>query len=242
MAQKITPRRNLFESERRFRLLVEGVVDYAIYMLDPSGIVSNWNAGARRIKGYEAAEVVGRHFEMFYLPEDRAAGMPARSLANRARERQVRGRRLAPAQGWHEIPRLRRHRRDLRSGRTDRFCQDHARHYRASQCPGGARAPAKGNSGCWSPALRTMRSYMLDPNGIVTNWNIGGQRIKGYLPEEIIGQHFSRFYSEADQAAGRPARALQTGEGAGPLRRGRLARPQGRHLLLGQRRDRCDPR
>ena len=51
--------------------------------------------------------------------------------------------------------------------------------------------------------------YMLDPNGIVTNWNAGGQRIKGYLPEEIIGQHFSRFYSAADQAAGRPARALR---------------------------------
>jgi PAS domain S-box-containing protein len=51
--------------------------------------------------------------------------------------------------------------------------------------------------------------YMLDPNGIVTNWNAGGQRIKGYSPEEIIGQHFSRFYSDADQAAGRPARALQ---------------------------------
>src|SRR4030088_2761198 len=51
--------------------------------------------------------------------------------------------------------------------------------------------------------------YMLDRNGVVTNWNAGGQRIKGYLPEEIIGQHFSRFYSSADQAAGRPARALQ---------------------------------
>ena len=94
MARKITPQRNLFESERRFRLLVEGVIDYAIYMLDPSGIVSNWNAGARRIKGYEAAEVVGRHFGMFYLPEDRAAGMPARSLQT-AREN---GR--FEAEGW----------------------------------------------------------------------------------------------------------------------------------------------
>jgi len=47
---------------------------------------------------------------------------------------------------------------------------------------------------------------MLDPNGIVTNWNVGGQRIKGYAPEEIIGQHFSKFYSDADRASGRPAR------------------------------------
>ena len=54
MARNGTPQRGLFESERRFRLLVEGVVDYAIYMLDPDGIVTNWNAGAKRIKGYEA--------------------------------------------------------------------------------------------------------------------------------------------------------------------------------------------
>src|ERR1700710_1586815 len=85
MAGNDTPRRGLFESERRFRLLGEGVVDYAIYMLDPEGIVSNWNAGARRIKGYDAVDVVGHHFGMFYSPEDRAAGMPARALAT-ARE------------------------------------------------------------------------------------------------------------------------------------------------------------
>src|SRR5436189_5077636 len=81
MARNGTQQRGVFESERRFRLLVEGVVDYAICMLDPNGIVTNWNAGAKRIKGYEAAEVIGRHFGMFYSAEDREAGMPARSLA-----------------------------------------------------------------------------------------------------------------------------------------------------------------
>jgi len=63
-----TPQTNLFESERRFRLLVEGVTDYAIYLLDPSGIVTNWNAGAERIKGYTAAEAIGKHFRTFYSP------------------------------------------------------------------------------------------------------------------------------------------------------------------------------
>src|SRR6266481_5023278 len=86
MVQSSTQQRSLFDSERRFRQLVEGVVDYAIYMLNPDGIITNWNAGARRIKGYEADEVIGRHFGMFYLPEDRAAGMPARSIAT-AREK-----------------------------------------------------------------------------------------------------------------------------------------------------------
>jgi PAS domain S-box-containing protein len=222
MARKITPKRNLFESERRFRLLVEGVTDYAIYMLDPNGIISNWNAGARRIKGYEAAEVIGRHFGMFYLPEDREAGMPARSLQT-ARENS-----RFEAEGW----RLRKDgTKFLASVVIDAI-------YEAGELVGFAKITrditerAKAQA-----ALRTSESqfrllvsgvtdyalYMLDPNGIVTNWNIGGQRIKGYLPEEIIGQHFSRFYSEADQAAGRPARAL------------RLAREHGRYEEEGWR-------
>jgi PAS domain S-box-containing protein len=208
MAGNDTPRRGLFESERRFRLLVEGVVDYAIYMLDPDGIISNWNAGARRIKGYDAADVVGKYFGMFYLPEDREAGMPARSLAA-AREHGK-----FEAEGWRlrkdgskflasvvidaiyeegELIGFAKITRDI----TDRnmaaeALKESERHFRLLV------------SGVTDYAL-----YMLDPTGIVTNWNAGGQRIKGYMPEEIIGQHFSRFYSAADQAAGRPARALR---------------------------------
>jgi PAS domain S-box-containing protein len=74
----------LLESERS--LLIDGVVDYAIYMLDPSGIIRNWNRGARRIKGYEAEEVVGRHFACFFTEEDRAANVPQRSLEIAARD------------------------------------------------------------------------------------------------------------------------------------------------------------
>jgi PAS domain S-box-containing protein len=222
MARKPTSQRNLFESECRFRLLVEGVVDYAIYMLDPDGIVSNWNAGARRIKGYEAAEVVGRHFGMFYLPEDREAGMPARSLET-AREN---GR--FEAEGW----RLRKDgTKFLASVVIDAI-------YEAGELIGFAKitrditeqSKAQASLHASESQFRLLVSgvtdyalYMLDPNGIVTNWNVGGQRIKGYLPEEIIGQHFSRFYSEADQAAGRPARAL------------RLARDHGRYEEEGWR-------
>ena len=222
MARKITPRRGLFESERRFRLLVEGVVDYAIYMLDPDGIVSNWNAGARRIKGYEAADVIGRHFEMFYLPEDRAAGRPAHSLQT-AREH---GR--FEAEGW----RLRKDgTKFLASVVIDAI-------YEAGELIGFAkitrditeRANALAALNASENQFRLLVSsvtdyalFMLDPNGIVTNWNIGAERIKGYLPQEIVGQHFSRFYSDADQAAGRPARAL------------RLAREHGRYEEEGWR-------
>src|SRR4051795_11456284 len=72
--------RDLFESERSFRLLVEAVTDYALYMLDPSGRVSSWNIGAQRIKGYEPAEILGQHFSRFYTEADRANGKPARAL------------------------------------------------------------------------------------------------------------------------------------------------------------------
>src|SRR6478752_5991546 len=208
MVQNSTPQLSLYDSERRFRLLVEGVIDYAIYMLDPDGIITNWNAGARRIKGYEAADVIGRHFEMFYLPEDREAGMPARSIAV-ARENGK-----FEAEGWRlrkdgtkflasvvidalyedgQLVGFAKITRDITErNKAAETLKESERHFRLLV------------SGVTDYAL-----YMLDPDGIVTNWNPGGQRIKGYLPEEIIGQHFSRFYTSADQAAGRPARALR---------------------------------
>jgi PAS domain S-box-containing protein len=74
------------QAEGRFQLLVSGVTDYAVFMLDTNGIVTNWNAGAQRIKGYQASEIVGRHFENFYTPEDRAAGVPRRALQTAIRE------------------------------------------------------------------------------------------------------------------------------------------------------------
>jgi PAS domain S-box-containing protein len=208
MAGKGTPQRGLFESERRFRLLVEGVVDYAIYLLDPSGLITNWNAGAQRIKGYAPDEVIGQHFGIFYLPEDREKGLPARALQT------------ALDNGKFEAEGV-RVRKDgttfLASVVIDPIYEDgrligfakitrditekskSARELRESEAQFRLLV-----SGVTDYAL-----YMLDPNGVVTNWNAGGQRIKGYLPGEIIGQHFSRFYSAADQAAGKPARALR---------------------------------
>ena len=208
MAIKSTPGRGLFESERRFRLLVEGVIDYAIYMLDPNGIVTNWNAGAERIKGYQAEEAVGQHFGMFYLPEDRQNKAPEHALQV-AREKGK-----FEAEGWRlrkdgtrflasvvidalydegELVGFAKITRDItEKNKAADALRESERHFRLLV------------SGVTDYAL-----YMLDPSGIVTNWTAGGQRIKGYRPEEIIGKHFSRFYSTADQAAGRPARALK---------------------------------
>ncbi|TFV43911.1 PAS domain-containing sensor histidine kinase [Bradyrhizobium niftali] len=80
MIRKSNQQRDLFESERSFRLLVEGVADYALYMLDPKGIITSWNIGGERIKGYSPEEIVGQHFSRFYTETDRANGKPARAL------------------------------------------------------------------------------------------------------------------------------------------------------------------
>ncbi|MGX7703481.1 MHYT domain-containing protein [Methylobacterium sp. Gmos1] len=84
----------LRESEERYRLLLQSVTDYAIFMLDCDGVVANWNSGAHRIKGYEAGEIVGTHFSRFYTEEDRAAGVPARALATAAERGKF------EAEGW----------------------------------------------------------------------------------------------------------------------------------------------
>ena len=192
----------LLESERRFRILVQGVTDYAICMIDPSGIVINWNTGAERIKGYTAGEIIGQHISRFYSREDRAAGLPARGLATAAREGRYEtegwrvrkdGTRFWAAVvldaihdpegaliGFAKITRDITERREAQ----DRL-RESERQFRLLV------------NGVTDYAL-----FMLDPNGIVTSWNSGAERIKGYTAAEIIGQHFSRFYTEASARRG----------------------------------------
>jgi PAS domain S-box-containing protein len=86
--------RGLGEETRQFALLLNSVVDYAIYMLDAEGVIRSWNPGGERIKGYRADEVLGRHFSLFYAPEDVAAGLPAQGLATAKQEGRF------EAEGW----------------------------------------------------------------------------------------------------------------------------------------------
>jgi diguanylate cyclase (GGDEF)-like protein/PAS domain S-box-containing protein len=90
----IKAERAVKSSEKTFRFLVQSVTDFAIYMLTPEGVVANWNAGAQRAKGYTADEIVGRHFSEFYIPEERAAGLPAKGLETALREGKF------EAEGW----------------------------------------------------------------------------------------------------------------------------------------------
>jgi PAS domain S-box-containing protein len=209
-----TPTEELFESERRFRLLVEGVVDYAIYMLDTRGIISNWNAGAERIKGYAAHEIIGQHFGIFYTPEDRLAGMPARSLETARREGKF------EAEGW----RVRKDgTRFLASVVIDAIYEHGAlvgfakitRDITERQQAREALRESERHLRLLVSGVTDYALFMLDRDGKVTSWNAGGERIKGYTAEEIIGRHFSCFYTDAARAAGRPARALNIAETTG---------------------------
>jgi PAS domain S-box-containing protein len=201
--------RHLFESERNFRLLVEGITDYAIYMLDPQGRVTNWNSGAERIKGYTAGEIVGQHFSRFYTPEDRAKNLPERALETALREKHF------LTEGW-------RMRKDgsrffasvvidpiFENGTLIGFAKitrdiTERRHARSEL------SDSESQFKMLVGGVTDYALYMLDPSGIVSNWNAGGERIKGYSAAEIVGQHFSRFYTPTDQEAGKPARALRT--------------------------------
>ena len=199
----------LSDSEQRFRLLVDGVSDYAIFMLDPSGIVTNWNTGAQRIKGYTAHEIVGQHFSRFYTKEDRTAGLPARVLDIAAREGRF------EAEGW-------RVRKDgsrfwatvvmdaIRSetGKLLGFAKI-TRDITERQQAQEALRESERQFRLLVSGVTDYALFMLDPNGIVTNWNAGAQRIKGYTADEIVGQHFSKFYPDAQRSAGFPARSLQ---------------------------------
>lgn len=94
IAARRSAEESLGQSEQCFRLLVEGVTDYGIFMLDPQGRVVSWNAGAERIKGYPAEEIIGQHFSRFYLPEDVAQGKPEHELQTARAQGKIEG------QGW----------------------------------------------------------------------------------------------------------------------------------------------
>jgi len=199
----------------RYRLLIEAVTDYAIYMLDPDGVVTSWNAGAQRFKGYTAAEIIGQNFARFYQAEDRAAGRPAQALAIAAREGRF------EAEGW----RIRKDgRRFWAHVIVDRILGPagdligYAKITRDLTERRAAEESLRRSEEQFRLLVQGVTDYaiyMLDPGGTITSWNYGAERIKGYRPEEILGQHFSRFYSPEDRAAGEPERALATAAGEG---------------------------
>ncbi len=184
---------------------METVRDYAIFMLDPNGRIASWNAGAERIKGYRASEIIGQHFSTFYPKEDVGSGKPQRLLAVAESEGHVED------EGWRirkdgsrfwanvTITAIRDASGSLIGfGKVTRDLTDQRRSEVALR-------RSEERSRLFVDAVQDYAIFMLDPEGCVSTWNTGAERIKGYKASEIIGQHFSRFYPEEDVRAGKPA-------------------------------------
>lgn len=191
------------------RLLVDSVLDYAIFALDPEGYILTWNAGAARLKGYAASEIVGKHFSSFYPDEDIAAGKPARELKVAIAEGRVED------EGW-------RIRKDgsrfwanviitaLRdeSGTLVGFAKvtrDLTERKRSEE----ELRQSEERFRLLVQAVKDYAIFLLDVDGRVASWNTGAEAINGYTAEEILGRHFSIFYPAADLASGKPERELE---------------------------------
>ena len=205
----------LRESEERYRTMVEGVKEYAIFMLNPTGHIISWNDGAKRLKGYSANEIIGKHFSIFYTAEDLETKKPEREL------------KIAVATGKYEEEgwRIKKNgslfwanivitalynnqnkhigfskvTRDL----TDR--RDNEEHLRQSEERYRALVEQLNDYGI----------FMLDEKGRIVSWNEGAKRISGYTVDEIIGKYFSIFYPEEDLISGKPSHELKVAKAEG---------------------------
>lgn len=192
----------------RYELLVASISDYAIYMLDPDGRISSWNAGGQRFNGFTEREVLGTHFSRFHTPEDQKAGLARRALATALHEGRF------ECEGW-------RIRKDgsrfwasvvidpiyTPEGEHIGFAnvtRDMTEHKRVME----ALRESEQRFRLLVQGVVDYAIYMLSPEGLITNWNLGGERIKGYTQAEVIGTHYRRFFTEEDKANGVPERAL----------------------------------
>jgi PAS domain S-box-containing protein len=205
----------LAEAQEHFRLLVAGVREHAIFLMDPDGIIKTWNAGAEAIKGYRPEEIIGQHFSRFYPPEEIAAGKPARELEIAAREGHYR------EEGWRvrkdgslfwasvTLSAVREANGEL--GGFLKITRDLTDKKRAED----ALRESEEKFRLMVEAVKDYAVFMLDPGGHIVSWNPGAERIKGYTAQDILGSHFSRFYTEPDLQSGKPARELAIAEKEG---------------------------
>jgi PAS domain S-box-containing protein len=196
--------------EDRYRLLVDAITDYAIYMLDRQGNIVSWNAGASRFKGYEAKEVIGTHFSRFYRSVDRDKGLPSLALKHAAEEGRFEG------EGW----RVRKDGSEFwahvivdpirdNDGNLIAFAKITRDLTERKQAEEQLRKSEQ-QFRLLVQGVTDYAIYMMDAEGRVSSWNSGAERIKGYRPCEIIGMHFSHFFPEQDRLAGIPEQALET--------------------------------
>jgi PAS domain S-box-containing protein len=212
----------LFEAKQRaireaeqLRLLVHGTVDYAIFMLGPEGHVLTWNLGAERLKGYKANEIIGQHFSRFYPADIIARGWPEHELEVAQREGRFED------EGWRirkdgtrfwanvVITALRDEHGCLRG--FSKVTRDLTGRKQAEQ----SLRDSEERFRLLVESVKDYAIFLLNPLGLVASWNAGAQRIKQYEADEIIGQHFSRFYTPDAIKRGWPEYELKVAQAEG---------------------------
>ncbi|HEY4296078.1 MAG TPA: PAS domain S-box protein, partial [Paraburkholderia sp.] len=191
-----------------YRTRVQAIEDYAIFLLDADGCIVSWNAGAQNLTGYMAQDIIGQHFSCFYIAEAVARGWPAYEL----QQASLTGR--FEDEGW----RVRKDGSTFWSNVVITAIRNDAgiltgfakitRDLTAQREYVEALRQSEERFRLLVDCVKDYAIFMLDPQGYVVSWNAGAARIKGYTRDEIVGQHFSRFYLPEEAAAGRPAREL----------------------------------
>jgi PAS domain S-box-containing protein len=187
-----------------YQLAIEQTKDYALFLLDPDGHILTWNAGAERLKGYTPDEIIGRHFSIFYTQESISTGWPQHELRVAILEGRFED------EGW----RLRKDGSRFWASVIITALRDPAgklvgfskitRDLTIRKMHEEALAQSEERFRLLIEGVVDYAIYMLDPEGIITSWNSGAARIKGYSADEIIGKHFSRFFTADDVRAGVP--------------------------------------
>ena len=192
-------------SDADHRQMIDAVTDYAIFFLDPDGMVLSWNAGTRLVCGYEDAEVLGRHVSMFYPAEAQQRDAPGQELAQ-AREAghfQDEGWRVRKdgSRFWASVVITRLVGPDGRVRGFSKITRDLSARRQQDELLRASEERFR----LLVEGVKDYAIFMLDPAGHVISWNAGAQKNKGYEAAEIIGRHFSTFYPPDVAASGWPA-------------------------------------
>jgi PAS domain S-box-containing protein len=188
--------------------MIEEIEDYSIISLDPQGIIQNWNRGAERIKGYSEPEIVGKHFSIFYFSDDLAIDLPNQLI----REAEKNGKavhegwrkRKDGAQFWGSITITALHDEENRVIGYSKVTRDLTEKKYAED-------ELKRSEERYHQMIAEVQDYaiiLLSPDGIIENWNMGAEKIKGYSSKEVIGKKFELFYTPEDRAGNLPEKLL----------------------------------